>query len=139
MGGVGEEVEADAAKLGHGRKDAVGHLSRSKGCAQFLGEKGGGVNFGVSANPSGGVDELPQVDGAPDGILAAGTILHAGRARAYAAYVRDNPQLDLAHCRTNHSGVKKEGFAWKLFMDWGGGLDYADGEDAESSLTASAQ
>ena len=139
LGGVGKEVEADAAKLGRDRKNAVGHLSYNKGYVQFLGERGGDVIIDVFANPGGGVEKLSQVKAVLDGNLAKGTVLHTDRARAYVAYAMDNPQLDLVHCRVNHSEAEKEGFVWKLFMDREDGPEFADNEDGETILTVSTQ
>ena len=139
LGGVGKEAQAAAAKLGRDRTNSVGHLSYNKGYVQFLGERGGDVIIDVFANPGGGVERLPRVKGVLDRNLAVGAILHTDRARAYVAYVRDNPQLDLTHCRVNHSEAEKEGCVWKLFMDWEDGQEFADDEDEETILTVSTQ
>ena len=117
FGGEGVEVETDAGKLGGNRKSGVGRYSRNKAYVQFLGERGGEVYLHVFAHPEGGVERLSHVKAVLDGKLGTGTILHTDRARAYSAYVVDNPHLKLSHCRVNHSAADKEGFSWNLYVD----------------------
>ena len=54
-------------------------------------------------------------------------LFRTDRARSSAAYVKDVPQLDLAHCRVNRFEAEKEGFVWRLYMGEEDGPERAEG------------
>ena len=66
-------------------------------------------------------------------------MIHTARARAYVAYVGDNPHPGLAHRRVDHSEFGKEGLARELYMDEEDGPQSAKNNAADTSLTASTQ
>ena len=139
LGGRGAEVEADASKLGRSRKSGVGRLGYNKAYVQFVGERGGDVFLDVFAHPEGGVERLSHVKEVLDGKLGTGSILHTDRARAYSAYVRDNPDLELYHCRVNHSAAEEEGFTWNLYMDAEDGPEFEETPDGYTMISVSTQ
>ena len=139
LGGPGKEVETDAGKLGRNQKNGIGHRSHNKAYVQFLGERGGEVLFHVFAHPEGGVERLSHVKEVLDGKLGTGTLLHTDRARAYLAYVMDNPGLKLYHCRVNHSEADKEGFSWNLYMDADDGEVFGNTPEGYTTVSVSTQ
>ena len=93
----------------------------------------------VFAHPGGGVERLSHAQAVLVGKLRTGTILRTDRARAYSAYVVDNPGLEMYHCRANHSEADKEGFSWNLYMDADDGEEFRNPPDDYAMISVSTQ
>ena len=105
----------------------------------LLGSGGGDVYLDVLAHPEGGVGRLSHVEAVLDGELATGAILHTDRTRAYSANVKDNPDLELYHCRANHSAAEQGEFPWNLRMGAEDGSELGKSPGGYTAISVSTQ